>query len=392
MPTMTSTSANPETACQDEFAAIRPYNDSEVAQVIANLGTNQELLKVLLGFKFPKLAKTPLAWPLSWLFAAKLKQGLNKITSIDDLQQQVKSYVKQMLTTTSKGLEVTGLERLDKNTSYLFISNHRDIAMDPALVNYALYTQGYNTVRIAIGDNLLRKDYVSDLMRLNKSFIVQRSAKGPRQKLAAFNLLSRYIQHSLKTDNQSIWIAQKEGRAKDGYDSTEAAIIKMFAMAQRKDLPFNEIIAQLNLVPVAISYEFDPLAVEKANELVELATKGEYAKSEFEDLTSIAKGITGYKGRVKVAFGEVLGAGFNTAEEVAAEIDQQIRQFYHLYPSNYLALDSLDLAQEVDLPKYDAATLAEFNQQLAVCNEALQEQWLKIYANPVRNSLNLPRL
>ena len=115
---MTSTSANPETACQDEFAAISPYNDSEVAQVIANLGTNQELLKVLLGFKFPKLAKTPLAWPLSWLFAAKLKQGLNKITSIDDLQQQVKSYVKQMLATTSKGLEVTGLERLDKNTIY----------------------------------------------------------------------------------------------------------------------------------------------------------------------------------------------------------------------------------------------------------------------------------
>lgn len=389
---MTSTSAKPELTNPDEFAAIRPYEDSEVAQVIANLGNNKELLKVLLGFKFPKLAKTPLALPLSWLFAAKLKQNLNKIISIDDLQQQVKSYVRQMLATTSKGLEVTGLEQLDKNTSYLFISNHRDIAMDPALVNYALYTQGFNTVRIAIGDNLLRKDYVSDLMRLNKSFIVQRSAKGPRQKLAAFNLLSRYIQHSLKTDNQSIWIAQKEGRAKDGFDSTEAAIIKMFTMAQRKELAFNEIIAQLNLVPVAISYEYDPLAIEKANELVEVATKGEYAKTEFEDITSIAKGITGYKGRVKVAFGETLDNSFNTAEEVAAAIDEQLRQLYHLYPSNYLALDSLGLAEEIDLPKYDAATLAEFNQQLAACPEDLQEQWLKIYANPVRNFLNLDRL
>lgn len=388
---MTKTPASSD-AHLDEFSAIRPYRDEEVAQVISRLGNNKELLDVLLSFKFPKLSKTFLARPLSWIFAARLKQHLNKITSIDQVQEYVESYMRQMLATTSQGLEVTGLNKLDKSTSYLFISNHRDIAMDPALVNYALYSQGFNTVRIAIGDNLLRKDYVSDLMRLNKSFIVQRSAKGPRQKLAAFNLLSRYIQQSLKVDNQSIWIAQKEGRAKDGYDVTEAAIIKMFAMAERKEKAFNEIIADLKLVPVAISYEYDSLAIEKANELVELAMKGTYAKGEFEDISSIAKGIAGNKGKLKVAFGDVLDNSFNSAEEVAQAIDEQMRQLYHLYPSNYLALEKLGLAEDLTLPQYDAACVAEFNQQLAACPENLQEQWLKIYANPVRNSFNLPRL
>ncbi len=376
-------------ASPEAFDAIRPYRDEEVEEVLERLAEDQELLTALLRFKFPRLATSFVAPLLRLLLSRVLKKRLAKIHSIDDLQLYVAGYVARMLATTSKGFSVDGLEELDQDQSYLFVSNHRDIAMDPALVNYALHTREKTTARIAIGDNLLQKPWVTDLMRLNKSFVVQRSAKGVRQMMAAFKLLSEYIHHTLKNEQQSIWIAQREGRAKDGIDHTDPAIIKMFCMAEKKsDKSFAEILGSLNIIPVALSYEYDPLGVQKARELATLEEEGEYAKAEFEDITSIAQGIAGYKGRVQVAFGKPLtNEEMQSPASAAQAIDAQISRLYRLFPSNYLALEALDELGDMALPEFDTATRAAFNEHLAACPPEYRKHWLTMYANPVKNYL-----
>ncbi len=235
------------------------------------------------------------------------------------------------------GVHYTGLDKLDPNQSCLFVSNHRDIAMDPAMVNWCLYQEKMGTVRIAIGDNLLKKPCATELMRLNKSFIVKRSAKGPRELMKSLGLLSSYISHSPETGN-NIWIAQKEGRAKDGNDKTDPAILKMFYMEGRKrKQSFEDFMSGLNIVPVAISYENDPCDVAKAEELHQKATTGSYEKGEFEDIESIVQGIVGEKRRIHISFGDVITNAPETPEELALEIDRQITQNYHLFPANYIA-------------------------------------------------------
>src|SRR5690606_30812757 len=217
------------------------------------------------------------------------------------------------------------------------ISNHRDIAMDPAFVNLARHQRRMDTVRIAIGDNLLSKPFASDLMRINKSFIVKRSATGRREKLAALTTLSRYIRHSILVDRACVWIAQREGRAKNGVDRTETALVKMLALGRDRAQPFGEAIAALNLVPVSIAYCFDPCDLDKARELHERETTGSYQKRPHEDLASIYKGIVGDKGAVHVAFGEPLAAPLADDDEVAAWLDRQIVGRYRLQPTNLIA-------------------------------------------------------
>ena len=167
--------------------------------------------------------------------------------------------------------------------------------MDPAFVNYAVYHAGLPTPRIAIGDNLLQKSFVSDLMRLNKGFIVHRSLSGRREKLAAYQTLSAYINHSIREDRQSVWIAQAEGRAKDGDDRTDSAILKMFHMS-RKDGPFAEMVRALHFIPVSISYEYDPATWPRPASCTPAPAPAEYRKAPGEYDTSITLGITGYKG------------------------------------------------------------------------------------------------
>ncbi|SFX00776.1 1-acyl-sn-glycerol-3-phosphate acyltransferase [Marinospirillum alkaliphilum] len=375
-------------ASPEAFDAIRPYRDEEVREVLDRLPQDPELLRAILRFKFPRLADSFLAPALRWMISRALASRVIRIGSISDLQVYVGVYMARMIATTTRGFTVDGIEHLDKNKSYLFISNHRDIAMDPAFVNYALHINNMDTVRIAIGDNLLKKPYVNDLMRLNKSFIVQRSAKGIRQMMAAFNLLSQYIHHSIKQEHQSIWIAQKEGRAKDGIDHTDPAIIKMFCMAEKKSgKAFADTIHDLNIVPVALSYEYDPLDVQKSREVVQKQKDGHYAKGEFEDIDSIAQGIAGYKGRVHVAFGQPLDGDFEDADAVAAAVDEQIRRLYRLFPSNYLALEALHQEGDFAIPSFDTEVRAAFNERLAACPEEYQAQWLAMYANPVKNFL-----
>ncbi|MGV6398048.1 1-acyl-sn-glycerol-3-phosphate acyltransferase [Pseudomonas caspiana] len=375
-----------------EFDAIRPYNDAEVSAVLARLLSDKEFLSILTRFRFPRLAGA-LGWALQPVIARKLRRQFVGINSVATLQDKVEYYVDHTIERATDGVTYTGVEQFKSGSAYLFLANHRDIVMDPAFVNYAVYHAGLPTPRIAIGDNLLQKPFVSDLMRLNKSFIVHRSIIGRREKMAAYQLLSAYINHSIRNDCQSIWIAQAEGRAKDGDDRTESAILKMFHMS-RKDEPFAEVIRSLNLTPVSISYEYDPCDHAKARELYIRATTGSYAKVPGEDDVSIALGITGYKGRVHVNFASPITELFEDTKALAIEMDRQILGGYRLFPVHYLAYaqwadadPSLNVPQAKDI--FPAPELAkaqeEWQRRLDECPVEHRPYLVLQYATPVRN-------
>lgn len=358
----------------DQFHDIRPYNDDEVADVLANLVNNPDFIDTIIGFRvsgiYFKLFKYPLRCLVTWI----LKRQVAKISNVHDFQMKVADYMERMIKTTTTEVEYRGIENIEKGIGHLFISNHRDIAMDPAFINYGLYLHGRNTVRIAIGDNLLRRPFVSDLMRLNKSFIVKRSVNGVREMMAAFGQLSNYINYSITHDHSNLWIAQKEGRAKDGLDKTDVAIIKMFYMSKKKECSFADAMKQLNIVPVSISYEYDPCDISKARELYETSTKGNYMKAEFEDIDSIKNGIVGRKGKVVITFGDKLTGDFATPDELVNEIDRQIISKYEIHSSNKAAFNLLNNREAGD---------KAFAQHVANCPEELKPTLLRMYANPL---------
>jgi len=376
----------------DPFAEIRPYRDEEVTKVLHRLLHDLEFLDALARLRVGKLADT---FPLLWRYLTRfyLRRQLRNVHTVLGMQMVVKSYMDRMIGDTTGGFSVSGLDALDPSKAYVFMSNHRDIAMDPAFTNYALHTGGHETVRIAIGDNLLTKPWVSDVMRLNKSFIVKRSVSGPRELLAAAKTLSAYIQFSIQQETASVWIAQREGRAKDGFDKTEPAVIKMLSMSRNKSQQsFGEHIANLNIVPVAISYELDPCDELKAEELHERAETGAYEKAEQEDVESIGRGIAGAKGTVHVSFGKPLGGNFGSAADVAAEVDRQILNDYCLHPTNFYAfrrLHECDPPNAADLYlEPGAVSEVDFQQRIDAMAEPLRPLALAIYANAVTQKIN----
>lgn len=366
------------TADSDPYHDIRPYNDAEVPASIERLINDQEFINAIVNHRFEHSPRW-LSALLSPLVKVLLRFKWGKFKTVAHIQNEVGVFMESLLQRTSQGIKVTGIEKLDPGKAYIFISNHRDIAMDPALVNFALHRAGYETALIAFGDNLLKKPSATELMKLNKGFVVNRSAKAPRQLFKALTQLSNFIQDAL-TNNQSIWIAQREGRAKDGMDKTDPAILKMFYMAgKQQKLDFAEYMKSLNIVPVAISYENDPCDIAKANELYQREQLGSYNKGEFEDIESIIQGILGNKCRITVGFGEVITADFDTPEALAAHIDQQIYANYQLYPVNYLAAqqDCTDLTQ---------ACRDRFAAKLAELPQAAHPYLIANYANPVKNA------
>ncbi|MGH1463698.1 MAG: 1-acyl-sn-glycerol-3-phosphate acyltransferase [Neptuniibacter sp.] len=359
---------------QDPYKEIRPYHDNEVADVLTNLLHSNEFLTAVTQYQFPNMASR-FGWLLKPFVRIALAAKVGEVDCVHDFQMLVANYMKKMIARTTTRLTCSGIDQLDPDEPYLFISNHRDIAMDPAFVNWVRYQYGMDTVRIAIGDNLLQKPYISDIMRMNKSFIVNRSVNG-REMMKALTQLSDYIDHSIQSGN-SIWLAQREGRAKDGNDETDPALLKMLYMAHRKKRSFSEQAKRLNIVPVSISYEYDPCDYLKANELHAKATEGGYEKSQFEDIASIVKGITGDKGHVHIAFGDPIEGDFDSPEVLATEIDRQIIENYHLHPSNLLAAGQDENISEQDRHGLDA----RINQVSGGAQDILRQ----MYANPVLN-------
>ncbi|MFT0212700.1 1-acyl-sn-glycerol-3-phosphate acyltransferase [Pseudomonas sp. F1_0610] len=374
----------------DPFSDIRPFNDNEVSSILQRLQSDQAFLNTISSFSFPRLHRY-LGPLLRRLVAWRLKAKTRNLKTVDDVQLLVESYVAKSIDSTCDSFTISGLEHLQDQQAHLLMANHRDIVMDPALVTYAMYRAKQATPRIAIGDNLLQRPFVSDLMRLNKSFIVKRSVEGRREKLAAFLQLSDYINQSITQDNASIWIAQAEGRAKDGNDETDSAILKMFHMS-RKDEDFASVIQSLNLMPVSISYEYDPCDLAKARELYMLDSTGAYNKASGEDDASIAKGITGYKGRVHIHFCPIIKEASDNPKALAKAIDIQIIGNYQLRPIHYLAWQQWgkrDQQLKVTPPAFSAEELAQATAYLAKrsaqCPAEHLPYLIEQYANPVQN-------
>lgn len=378
------------TTSDDEFAEIRPYRDEEVRPVLARLLADKEFLEAVVRYRFPRLARAAPGL-LRTLAALFLARRVAEFETIDDFQFSLESWFDRMIAGTTDGFSWSGIDALDPQRAYLFVSNHRDIAMDSGFLNYALHAERRSTSRIAIGDNLLQKPYATDLMRLNKSFVIKRSVKGVREQLAAYTLTSRFLHHSI-AGGHSVWIAQREGRAKDGDDRTDPAMIKMFHLSARKSgRDFAKVISDLHIVPVAISYELDPCDGMKAHELRVRAESGYYEKPPNEDIQSIVTGITGAKGRVHVHCGPELTDPPEDANGVAAWLDDQIQRGFRLFPTHLEAWRRRGGTAPAELDavvgKLTGEALQRFEARLSTLPEMERDFLLLQYANPVANHI-----
>ncbi len=361
------------------FDDIRPYHDDEVNQVLNKLINEVELQSSVAQFSIP-LVKKYCPSLANFLVKWSLKRKLRHFHNIKDIQQEVAKYLHKIVKNSTDGFTYDGIDKIDLSKPSLFISNHRDIVLDVALINYALHQNGIDTVEAAVGDNLLHKSWVADLMRINKSFIVKRNEKTKREMLNASKQLSAYIHHSLTIKKQNIWIAQKEGRAKDGIDKTNAALISMLLLNKSKETTIAQYLSQLNIIPVAISYELDPCDHEKAKELAEKEATGKYQKQENEDLHSITQGMLGQKGKVHLSFCQPITGDFADSKAIAAAIDSQIINHYRLYKSNLCAYEILNKETH---NQESASFVEQFSKRMTDLSAEQQHWLLTMYANPV---------
>ena len=380
----------------EQFDSIRAYNNADFPEVFSRIVNDKDCHTMLLKYALPHLPKIFYSM-FRPIVAFKLKRYFKHTKTIEDFQEIVKKYVETCIKKSTSNFHYSQLQQhLENKSGYVFFSNHRDIVMDPAFTNFAIYQQGFSTFQIAIGNNLLQKKFVSDLMRLNKSFIVERSNKGIKETYNSLKNLSLYIQ-SVRDNKQNIWIAHREGRAKDGNDKTEAAILKMLHMAERKNLSLKDFINSIGLVPVAISYEYDPCDTLKAQELACTQSGQTYIKQQGEDLRSITKGIVGFKGLVSINFAPLFKTESNDVDEIAKQIDKQIHQHFRLMPTHlaaytYITEQSQNKAHK-KLGDYSDFQIQSAMQELTrrakplEANPLAQDLFFSSYAKPVFNYL-----
>ena len=371
-----------------QFDAIRPYTDSEVPRVISRLRASYELRDGFAGFLFPLLYR------FSPPFARQVTRGLlwfraRKFRTVHDVQMMTGRLIDHMLNDTVAALSFDGLQRLDPAVPYVFVSNHRDITLDSALLNRVLHGEGFPTCQIAVGDNLFGTPFADDLMRLNRGFIVQRSAVGVKAQYAALKRTSAYIRNSVE-EGVSVWIAQREGRAKDGFDRTEPALLKMLALAYRDESrQVGELTKRVQIVPVSISYELDPCDEQKAHELWSIETHGSFEKSAGADQASIVAGVQGYKGRVHLSFSAPLDGEYGDAEQMARALDEAIVGGLRVFPTNTDADQLLGSSErESSLPRLAKVT-DMFNARIAAASSVERPFLLRQYANVLRNRVEL---
>ena len=370
-----------------KFDSIRPFYDAEVNEAIC-ASLPHPMLKAIMNFTFPDADDE--VW----------KNQLRKTHSIRDFQCNfIYESVQQVLRKSSEGLTTSGFEKLEKNTSYLFISNHRDIILDTSLLNVCLFDHGLVMTASAIGDNLVKKDFLLNLSKLNRNFLVQRGLP-PRELLQSSKLMSEFIAQLLLRENRSVWIAQREGRTKDGNDATHSGVLKMLGMGS-DEKNIMDYFKKIKIVPVSISYEYDPTDALKMPQLLAEANDETYIKDKNEDFITLLSGIIGQKKRIHIHVGEILDKELdvieaendNTNKQVQAlaqVIDDSILQSYKLWPTNYIAYDLLNKTDKYSsLYTENEKSLFErrFEMRIDSSNETLRESFLAMYANPVVNKL-----
>ena len=369
-----------------KFDAIRFFYDAEINENIKSV-VNHPMMKSLMNFTFPDTDDQ--VW----------KEQLLKTHSIRDFQCNfIYHSVQKVLEKSSEGLSTSGFEKLNPNTSYLFISNHRDIILDTSLLNAALFEHRQIMTASAIGDNLVKKHFLDVLAKLNRNFLVQRGLS-PRELLQSSRLLSEYIGQLILRENRSVWIAQREGRTKDGNDSTHPGILKMLAMGAEGNLM--DYFKNLKIVPVAISYEYDPTDALKMPQLLAEANQETYIKEENEDFVTLLSGIMGQKKHIHIHVCDVLDAEIdNIASQVdnankqiqalAQVIDNEILSSYKLWPTNYIAYDILNNTDRFS-SHYTADEKSLFERRLELRineeNPVEYQGFLAMYANPVANKM-----
>ena len=371
----------------DTYDDIRPYRDDEVGPALARLAGDPAFIAFASRFAVPGLPRSlrSCANPAVRLL---IRRQARRIHSVDDLQKLMAVYLAMLLRHTSDGMTASGLDDLDPSCAYLFISNHRDIALDPTLLNYLLWLEGHTTTQVAIGDNLLGTGFRSHLMRLNKAFLVYRDVSGAKAQLQAMRRTSAYMRKALEA-GESVWIAQREGRSKDGIDRTEPALLKMLHLAYRSGArSLSEWLRLVQLVPVGITYEIDPCAPIKARELFYTAKDGHYNKESEEDAHSIETGIAGFKGRIHLHFSAPIDGEFDNAEELARRIDRDIVSNLVAYPTHHYARARL-AGDDADLDGASDRTRDTFLNDLASCASDHVPHFLRQYANLVENKLAL---
>jgi 1-acyl-sn-glycerol-3-phosphate acyltransferase len=370
-----------------KFDAIRPFYDAEINDGIRS-SVNHPMMKALMNFTFPDVQDE--VW----------KEQLKRTYSIRDFQCNfIYQSLQKVLEKTSDGLSTSGFEKLEKNTSYLFISNHRDIILDTSLLNACLFDHGLVMTASAIGDNLVKKAFMHTLAKLNRNFLVQRGLS-PREMLQSSKLLSEYMGQLLLRENRSVWIAQREGRTKDGNDATNPGVLKMLGMGSDEQ-NLMDYFKKIKIVPVSISYEYDPTDALKMPQLLAEANQEIYIKEKNEDFMTLLSGIMGQKKHIHIHVGDVLNneldlikTQFDNSNKqilaLAQVIDQSILANYKLWPTNYIAYDILNKTN-LHAHLYTESEKSLFERRLEMRidenNPVALESFLNMYANPVVNKL-----
>ncbi|CAM3498900.1 hypothetical protein FSS13T_10580 [Flavobacterium saliperosum S13] len=370
-----------------KFDSIRQFYDSEVNTAIQSVA-NHPMMKALMSFTFPDVEESV------WM------EQLKRTHSIRDFQVNfIYQSIQRVLERSSDGLTTSGFEKLEPNTSYLFISNHRDIILDTSLLNVSLFDHGLIMTASAIGDNLVQKSFLLTLSKLNRNFLVRRGLS-PRELLQSSKLMSEFIYHLLSKENRSVWIAQREGRTKDGNDATHQGVLKMLAMASDEKNLMNYF-KKIKIVPVSISYEYDPTDALKMPQIMAEANDEIYIKEKNEDFITLISGIIGQKKRIHIHVGDVLDKELDkiSAENdnnnkqiqaLAQVIDDSILSTYKLWPTNFIAYDLINNTDEFSNQYTEKEKqLFERRLEMRLGSEvnALKDSFLAMYANPVVNKL-----
>lgn len=380
---------------KEEFRDIAPYDDSDFKSYMARL------------VKEPGL-ENAISYIMPGADRKQLTDLLLSLNSKAEFQQKVMLTILSLIEQkTTSGVTESGMDRLSPDRNVLFITNHRDIVLDASFLGLALIRHGLPAQEVALGDNLLIYDWIEDLVRLNKGIIVKRNLRLTKA-LEAARQLSGYIHYCIAEKHESVWIAQREGRAKDSNDVTQESVIKMLALSDPGDTLAARLLP-LNITPTAISYEYDPNDYLKASEFLQRRRDPEFKKSQRDDLKSMETGILNFKGRVHFSVGSDINAELaamldvtdkvEAVRRICAVIDRQIHLGYRIYPNNYIAYDRLEgsdrFASEYsreDVEHFDAYLQGQLD-KVEVADVTAEERglmlrdMLEMYANPLRNQL-----
>ncbi|MBL1220280.1 1-acyl-sn-glycerol-3-phosphate acyltransferase [Chryseobacterium sp. L7] len=370
-----------------KFDEIRFFDDSEVNEALLGIARDP-MMNALMSFTFPDTDKK--IW----------REQFKNIHSVSDFQHNFIAHtIRQILAKSSEGLTTSGFDKLDKQTPYLFVSNHRDIVLDTSLINLVLLESGLIMTASAIGDNLVHKTFLHDLAKLNRNFLVQRGLS-LREQLKSSQVMSEYIEQLLHHEKRSVWIAQREGRTKDGNDATQQGVLKMLAMAAG-DLSVTDYFKTLKIVPVSISYEYDPTDSLKMPQLLAKHRDEEYIKGENEDFMTMLSGVLGQKKRIHLHAGDVIDAELDDIavkfenknkqlQAVAQLIDESIIQNYKLWPTKYIAYDLLhNTGTYADqyTEKEKQLFVRRLEMRIDPSDTVSKEYFLAMYANPLINKM-----